>query len=203
VSEKLFTEKVDLDDPRVLYKLSSPEVQQQLTSLFVEAFKKMTFSEREPDRTGFIKLSDTKPFVWSKMVYSGNKCIFNYCPCDNNFEVEIAKFFDRAEDVVSFAKIVPKLGFFVEYRDSDGKLRLYYPDFVMKTDSGEHYVVEAKGREDIDVQYKDKRMKVWCEDATRLTHTEWSFTRIDQENFERYEFRSMREVVATLDGSAQ
>ena len=203
VSEKLFTDKVDLDDPRVLYKLSSPEVQQQLTNLFVQAFRKMTFSEREPDKAGFIKLSDTKPFVWSKMVYSGNKCIFNYCPCDNNFEVQIAKFFDRAKDVVSFAKIVPKLGFFVEYRDSDGKLRLYYPDFVMKTDSGEHYIVEAKGREDIDVQYKDKRMKVWCEDATRLTHTKWSFTRIDQENFERYEFRSMIKVVATLDGSAQ
>jgi type III restriction enzyme len=203
VSEKLFTERVDLDDPRVLYKLSSPEVQQQLTSLFIEAFKEMTFSEREPDKAGFIKLSDTKPFVWSKMVCSGNKCIFNYCPCDNNFEVEIAKFFDRAEDVVSFAKIVPKLGFFVEYRDSDGKLRLYYPDFVIKTDSGEHCIVEAKGREDIDVQYKDKRMKVWCEDATRLTNTKWSFTRIDQEDFERYEFRSMREVVATLDSNLQ
>ncbi|MGQ9818253.1 MAG: DEAD/DEAH box helicase, partial [bacterium] len=48
VIEKLFSVKVDLDDPRVLYKLSSPEVQERLIRLFVEAFKDMTFIEREP-----------------------------------------------------------------------------------------------------------------------------------------------------------
>ncbi|MDP2754346.1 MAG: hypothetical protein Q8P40_08145, partial [Nitrospirota bacterium] len=46
VVEKLFTEKVDIDDPRVLYKLSFPEVQEQLIKLFVNAFKDMTFTER-------------------------------------------------------------------------------------------------------------------------------------------------------------
>lgn len=69
VVEKLFTEKVDLEDPRVLYKLSSPEVQEQLINLFVNAFKDMTFTEREPEKKDNIKLSDTRPFVWSKLVY--------------------------------------------------------------------------------------------------------------------------------------
>jgi type III restriction enzyme len=198
VIEKLFSERVNLDDPRVLYKLSSPEVQEKLIKLFVEAFKDMTFIEREPERRDFIKLSDTRPFVWSKMVYPANRCIFNYVPCDNDFEVEIAKFLDRAEDVVAFSKIVPKIGFFVEYRDSDGNLRLYYPDFVVLTDSNEHFIIEAKGREDVDVQHKDKRIKLWCEDATNLTKSKWSFKRIDQEDFEKYRFRSVKELILAL-----
>jgi type III restriction enzyme len=198
VIEKLFSEPINLDDPRVLYKLSLPEVQEQLIKLFVEAFKDMTFIEKEPEKKDFIKLSNTRPFVWSKMVYPANRCIFNYVPCDNDFEVEIAKFLDRAEDVSAFSKIVPKIGFFVEYRDSDGNLRLYYPDFVVLTDSNEHFIVEAKGREDVDVQHKDKRIKLWCEDATNIAKSKWSFKRIDQEDFEKYRFRSVKELILAL-----
>jgi type III restriction enzyme len=198
VIEKLFSEQVNLDDPRVLYKLSSPEVQEQLIKLFVSAFRDMTFIEREPERRDCIKLSDTRPFVWSKMVYPANRCIFNYVPCDNDFEVEIAKFLDRAEDVPAFSKIVPKIGFFVEYRDSDGNLRLYYPDFVVLTGNNEYFIVEAKGREDVDVQHKDKRIKLWCEDATNLTKSKWAFVRIDQEDFGRYKFRDFKELISTL-----
>jgi len=198
VIEKLFGEEVNLDDPRVLYKLSSPEVQEQLIKLFVGAFKDMTFVEREPEKGDFIKLSDTRPFVWSKMVYPANGCIFNYAPCDNDFEVDFAKFLDRAGDVIAFSKIVPKIGFFVEYRDSDGNLRLYYPDFVVLTEKNERLIVETKGREDVDVEHKDKRIKLWCEDSTKLTKDKWSFKRIDQEDFEKYRFRSVQELISTL-----
>jgi len=198
VIEKLFSEKVDLDDPRVLYKLSSPEVQEQLIRLFVETFKDMTFIEREPEKGDFIKLRDTRPFVWSKMVYPANRCIFNYVPCDNDFEVDFAKFLDKAEDVEAFSKIVPKIGFFVEYRDSDGNLRMYYPDFVVSTKENGHLIIETKGRVDIEVEHKDKRMKLWCEDATKLSKSKWSFKRIDQEDFDKYRFKSINELISTL-----
>ncbi|MGQ9702783.1 MAG: DEAD/DEAH box helicase family protein [bacterium] len=198
VMEKLFSEKIDLDDPRVLYKLSSPEVQEQLIRLFVEAFKDMTFIEREPEKGYFIKLSDTQPFVWSKMVYPANRSIFNYVPCDNDFEVDFAKFLDRAEDVEAFSKIVPKIGFFVEYRDSEGNLRIYYPDFVIQTKKNGHLIVETKGREDVDVKHKDRRLKLWCEDATKFTKSKWSFIRVDQEVFEKYRFKSVKELIMTL-----
>ena len=198
VIEKLFSERVNLNDPRVLYKLSSPEVQEKLIKLFVEAFKDMTFIEKEPEKKDFIKLSNTSPFVWSKMLYPANRCIFNYVPCDNDFEVEIAKFLDRAEDVVAFSKIVPKIGFFVEYKDAGGNLRLYYPDFVVLTSNNEYFIIEAKGREDVDVERKDKRIKLWCEDATNLTKSSWFFKRVDQEDFEKYRFKSVKELILTL-----
>ncbi|MEG8946752.1 DEAD/DEAH box helicase [Rosettibacter firmus] len=198
VVEKLFNENVDIDDPRVLYKLSSPEVQESLIKLFVETFKDLTFIEREPEKGDVIKLSDIRPFIWSKMVYPANRCIFNYVPCENDFEVDFARFLDKAEDVVSFSKIVPKIGFFVEYRDSEGNLRHYYPDFVVVLNNGNHWILETKGREDVDVEYKDKRTKLWCEDAMKLTKNKWAFKRIDQKNFEKYRFKSIEELISTM-----
>jgi len=200
VLEKLFTEKVDLEDPRVLYKLSSTEVQAQLINLFVNAFRDMTFAEREPEKRDTIKLSDTRPFVWSRLVYPANRCIFNYVPCDNDFEVEFVKFLDRAEDVEAFSKIVPKIGFFVEYKDSKDNLRLYYPDFVVAIDERERLTIETKGREDVDVEHKDKRIIKWCKDATGLSGSKWSFIRADQGEFEKYRFKSVKELILSIEG---
>lgn len=200
VIELLFTDKVTLEDPKVLYKLSSPDVQEQLINLFVSAFKDMTFSEREPEKKDSIKISNTRPFVWSKLVYPANRCIFNYVPCDNDFEVDFSKFLDRAEDVEAFCKIVPKIGYFVEYRDSKGNLRLYYPDFVLLTDMKQHIIIETKGRVDIDVKHKDKRVKLWCDDATNVVGDKWSFIRVDQVDFEKYRFKSVKELISALKG---
>lgn len=198
VVEKLFTEKVDLDDPRVLCKLSSPEVQEQIIRLFVSSFKDLTFTEREPEMGEFINLSDTRPFVCSKLVHPANKCLFNYVPCDNDFELDFAKFLDRAEDVVAFSKIGRKIGFFVDYRDTNGILRLYYPDFIVLTKDKEHIIIETKGREDVDVEHKDKRIRLWCEDATNLTGNKWLFIRVNQEDFEKYRFRNLKGLIATI-----
>jgi type III restriction enzyme len=204
VEEKLFTQKIDLNDPkdgyRALYQLSSPEVQQKLIKIFVDGFRDMTFTEREPQKEDTIKLSDTNPFVWSKLVYPANKSVFNYVPCDNDYEKEFAKFLDRADDVRAFSKIIPKMRFYMEYRDTEDNLRLYYPDFVVLTSKGEHLIIETKGRVDVDVERKDKRAKQWCEDVNRLIDGKWSFIRVDQEDFEEYRFRSVNELISTIEG---
>jgi len=30
-------------------------------------------------------------------------------------------------------------------------------------------IVETKGEVDVDVEFKDRRIKTWCEDATKVT----------------------------------
>lgn len=199
VVEKLFSEKLDLDDPRALYNLSSSEVQEKIVGLFIGAFRNLTFIELEPFQLTFAKLSQTQPFVWGKEVYQAKKCIFNYVPCDNAFEIAFAKFLDRAEDVEAFAKIVSKmkLGFYMEYKDHQGNLRYYFPDFVVVA-GGKHLIIETKGREDVDVKLKDERAIVWCRDATEATGTEWMFLRVDQEDFYRYPFQNLEELLTTL-----
>jgi type III restriction enzyme len=109
--------------------------------------------------------------------------------------VDFASFLDKASDVVAFAKIVPKIGFFMEYRDSEGNLRFYYPDFIVKLTNGDYWVIETKGLEDVDVKHKDKRAMMWCEDATKLTKDIWSFVRINQELFYKRRFRTIKEIL--------
>lgn len=200
VVEKLFTERIDLEDPRVLYKLSSPDVQAQLVNLFVSAFKDRAFTESEPRRKDIKKLSKTAPFVWSRLVYPANRCIFNYVPCDSNFEVDFAKFLDSVDDVESFTKIVVKIGFYIEYISEENLLRFYYPDFLVRTTSGEYWLMETKGLVDLEVSHKDARAKRWCEDATYLTGNKWSFIRVNQEEFEKYRFKSVNELISALKG---
>jgi len=80
VRTKLFNKKVDLDNPDVLYTLSSLAVQTQLVNLFVEKFKGLTFKEQEVKKAGIIRVLEMKLFVWAKLVYPAEKYILNYVP---------------------------------------------------------------------------------------------------------------------------
>jgi len=50
----------------------------------------------------------------------------------------------------------------------------------------------------VDVVHKDKRIKLWCEDVTKLIKSKWAFKRIDQEDFEKYRFKNIKELISTL-----
>ena len=68
--------------------------------------------------------------------------------------------------------------------DSVSNLRYYEPDFVVVLDNGNHFLVETKGREDLDVAHKDRAAQIWCENATLLTGTSWSYLKVPQKEYE-------------------
>lgn len=43
---------------------------------------------------------------------------------------------------------------------------LRYPDFVVRDTDGVVWIIETKGREDVEDAGKFARLKLWCEDAT-------------------------------------
>src|SRR5207302_9215946 len=116
-------------------------------------------------------LSSLEPFAFSRPVLEARKCVLNLVPCDNDFEYAFAKFLDSAKDVYVFSKLPQQFGFTIEYTDNNANLRYYYPDFVVKIDQEEMWLVETKGQESLEVQYKDRAAKLWCENATTLTVT--------------------------------
>ena len=59
------------------------------------------------------------PFPFSKKLFKSKKTIFNYCACDNNYELDFAKFLDNANDVISFNKIPLQFDFSINYLDQD------------------------------------------------------------------------------------
>lgn len=198
VEHKLFTEEVPLDDPRVLYAVSEPQTEELILNAFTKSFRELTFKEEEPKQEKAIHLKDTNPFVWTRAVYSANKCIFNYVPCANDLEVEFAKFLDRAEDVEAFTKN-EKVGFFMEYISSEGGLKNYRPDFIAKTTDGKFYILETKGEVDINVPRKDERARIWCEDASEITGQDWHYARINQQLFQAHHYSSLHELLLAIE----
>jgi len=59
-------------------------------------------------------------------------------------------------------------------------------------------IIETKGRVDIDVEHKDKRIRLWCEDASNLTAEKWIFIRVGQELFERHRFKNLAKLISVL-----
>jgi type III restriction enzyme len=56
----------------------------------------------------------------------------------------------------------------MEYQGDDGNIHDYYPDFIVKKDERNIYIVETKGREDVDDRKKIERLKVWCKDVNTI-----------------------------------
>jgi len=185
LEERAFGEKVNLEDPVILKAISSNVSQYVVVQTFVTALRALIIEKKVPRLEGPPRrLSQTEPFAYSRPTYQATKCIFNRVPCANDFEVEFAKFLQSADEVAKFSKFPSKFGFSIEYTDSVANLRYYQPDFVAVL-NGEHYIIETKGREDVDVSHKDRAAKLWCENATDLTGVKWQYLKIPQLEFER------------------
>ncbi len=76
----------------------------------------------------------------------------------------------------------------------DGFLRRYIPDFIVKTGEA-MFVVETKGREDVDVAAKDLQAKRWAKEASKRTNEVWEFLRVDQKEFEKARYSSFEELL--------
>ncbi len=95
------------------------------------------------------------------------------------------RFLQNAPDVQAFAKLPSQFGFSIDYTDSVANLRYYEPDFVAVLQDGSHRLIETKGREDLDVAHKDRAAQLWCENATRLTGTDWGYVKVPQSGFDK------------------
>lgn len=197
--KKAFGREVDLDDPVIIKAMSNNVAQYVVVKEFEKALRERIVSEATPTLvTPRRLLSQTALFPFSRPVMEARKTIFNYVACDNEFERAFAKFADSAEDVTAFAKLPEQFGFSIEYTDTLANIRNYYPDFVLKTTDGTHWLVETKGREDIDVKRKDEAAEIWCENASTLTTTTWKYLKVPQKDFEKLQPSDFGELAGAL-----
>jgi type III restriction enzyme len=193
---KAFGHKVNLDEPVMIKAISSNVAQYVAVKTFVEALRGLVVEELTPHLVSEgRKLSETQPFPFSRPTCEARKTIFNLVPCDNDFEKRFAKFLENAPDVIAFAKLPEQFGFVIEYTDAVSNLRYYEPDFVAVLSDDAHYLVETKGREDVDVPHKDRAAKIWCENATLLTSKTWDYIKIPQREFEKLQPNEFRDLL--------
>jgi type III restriction enzyme len=102
--------------------------------------------------------------------------------------LSFAAFLESARDVTAFAKNYLAVGFKLDYVKADGDLSNYTPDFLVRTTNGMVWIVETKGREELDLPQKMARLKQWCADATAAEDNgqRYDFLYVDQNSFEKH-----------------
>src|SRR6266487_6569277 len=181
---RAFGGKVEMDSPALIQAMNHRIARYVVLDVFAKALKDKIVEQVEPTIEGESRqLSSMEPFAFSRSVLEARKCVFNLVPCDNDFEYEFAKFLESAKDVVAFSKLPQQFGFSIEYTDNNANLRYYYPDFVVKTETSEMWLVETKGQESLEVAFKDRAAKMWCENATKLTSEPWCYVKVPQKEY--------------------
>lgn len=198
--KKAFGKSVDLNDKAVVRAMSSNIASYVVVHEFEKALRGLVVEEKKPELlTPKRCLSTTPPFPFSKIILEASKSIFNYVACDNEDERKFAEFLQAAEDVEAFAKLPQQFGFCIQYSDTQANIRHYYPDFVVRLANREHWLVETKGREDVEVKLKDEAARLWCENASQLTGTSWQYLKALHEEFKELNPDTFKELKSVLN----
>lgn len=183
--EKAFGMKVDLNNKEVIRAMSGKIARLVVMREFEKVLKEKMVEYPIPELQSLERwLSNTPAYPTHKKVLEQGKTIFNYTPCDNEYELAFAKFLEQAEDIKAFAKLPMQFGFSVQYTDTMANIRNYFPDFIAITTDDVHWLIETKGREDIEVRLKDQAATNWCAVATELTQKQWKYIKVMQKDFE-------------------
>jgi len=200
ISEYLFGEKVNLNNSNILRNLSELNTNKTIVETFKKEINNLTvLNVGNAEIRNYIKVSSARPFVVTDKKYLlPKKSVFNKIVGDSDFELEFADFLEGTEDVVSFAKNYYEIHFKIDYRNASGSISSYYPDFFVKTSDRLTYIVETKGREDLDDIEKIKRLEQWCKDASeRQNKIEYKMIYVKQEEWDKYKpsnFKQLLEV---------
>jgi len=195
IRDHLFDQAVDLESPVVLRNLSEAEVSKVIFDSFRTAINGLTIREAGTSRIeGTIKLRDTRPFrTQPRGFLQAKKSVFNRIVGEGSadgLELAFASFLEGADDVQAFGKNYMAVGFKIDYVKASGELSTYTPDFIVRTKDGAVWIVETKGREELDLPQKMRRLDQWCQDATEASKdeggTRYGFVYVDQESFEQH-----------------
>lgn len=204
VETELFQQPVDLADMNVLRNLSEIEAVRTITEGFKAAINALTVQDRgTTEIRDTIKLSKTRPHLVKDQAYLVPKrSMFNKIVADSTFEMDVAAFLDGCGDIISFVKNSQSTQFRMEYRNADGSIANYYPDFLVKRSETEIWVIETKGREDLDDPPKWKRLKQWCTDATAHDGKRaFKPLFVRQEDYEKYQPKDFSGLVAASESA--
>jgi len=210
-AEMIFGKSVNLEEEIVLKNLSEIEARRTIEETFKKAINSLTIHESgETEVRDTISVRKTRPFVINDSeFYRPNKSVFNIISGDSILELRFAALLDNCPDVVSFGKNYFAVNFKLDYLNADGVISYYYPDFLVKLKPSqgkeELYVIETKGREDLDDPLKFSRLEQWIKDVNSIPGTKqiWHSLYVPQETFDknRDDYRSFADLVAEFKDS--
>jgi len=171
IAEVLFGRTVDLYSGEVDHRMRDLDVMEHIRATFTPLILQRTVRQEKRRRISRGQhISAWKPdqatSTDKRPALPATKTLFNLVPCDNDFEQAFTDFLDTAQDVVAFAKNAGPQKLMIDYLKPDAQRALYVPDFFVRTASGDHYLVELKGRQDELVPLKASAAVEWCKTAS-------------------------------------
>ena len=192
VTSILFGREVDIEDKNVIRNLSEPDITNTIITIFKKeinelSLKDMGFQDIQKNNS----IVKSKPYLSSrkKLYYAPKKSVFNYVCGDSKFEIEFSKYLDNYDDVISFFKNDIQLKQSIEYIKFDGKIGSYYPDFFVKLNNKEKWIIETKGAESLNDPRKFARLKEWCLDASKSEEIPWKCLYLRQEIWDSFKVK--------------
>jgi len=198
VRDELFGQSVELESANTLRNLSELIVTKTVLESFKKEINALTVQDKgDAEIRDMIKLRQTRPFITKEQRFLvPKKSVFNRIIGDNNLELKFASFLENCDDVISYTKNYLAVGFKLDYVKADGNISNYYPDFLVKLSDKTLVVVETKGRVDLDVEPKMRRLLQWCEDVNSTqSEINCDFVYVDEEGFEQYRPKNFKKLM--------
>lgn len=201
IIEHMFEQTVDLTDFNILRNLSAIENTKLIKDIFKKSINELTVQDRgDTEIKNYIKISEARPFVVNDESFLiPQKSVFNKIVGDSYFELEFSAFLEKSSDVISFAKNFKNKeasALRIEYKNSEGFIANYYPDFFVKTADKTVYIIETKGRQEENDKIKYERLEKWCEDVNlRQSRIMYKALYVPQEVYEENKPKNFDELV--------
>ena len=189
IQNELFNSSVNLEDLNTLRNLSELEATKTIIENFKKQINALTVLDKgEAEIRDYIKISKVRPFVAKDQGFLiPQKSVFNKIIGDSQLELEFASFLEKCPDVISYVKNYFAVHFRIDYKNADNSISDFYPDFIVKLSPKEIWIVETKGREDLDDPLKIARLKQWCEDVNQIQKkVKYNWLYVRQEEYEKY-----------------
>ena len=185
----LFGEKVELTDSRLTARLADQDVREHIRAVFIPLIRDRTVQTRKRHSQGVaVSLRSWKSYQATNSerhpAVPATKTLFNLVPCNLALEVGMTAFLDSSPDVAAFAKNAGSQALRIDYLTAEKRLAFYTPDFFVRMDNGDCFLLETKGRQDRDVPRKASAAVQWCETASK-SGVKWEYVFTPQDVMKR------------------
>lgn len=195
----LFGQNASIFDANLTGRLSDTDVREHVRAVFVPLIRQRITRQQvrvlEPAPTA---VSSWKPYQVTVSerhpVLIATRTLFNLVPCNRSLEQTLVEMLGKAPDVEAFAKNAGPQCLRIDYLAEGMRLAFYTPDFIVRTNKGQHYLVETKGQVDKDVAPKAHAAIEWCKSAS-TAKTPWEYVYVIEGVFYRFNGNSMAELV--------
>ena len=198
----MFDREAHLEKANTLRNLSETAATKALVDTFKLAINQLTVQDKGgAEISGHIRVSEMQAFrVKPQKFVTPGKSILNRITSDkSSLELNFATFLDKCDDIIAYAKNYFAIGYKLDYVKHDGELSTYTPDFIVKASEDEVFIIETKGREELDLPEKMNRLKQWCKDVNGLQdEVRYGFIYVDETGFGRYPPKSFVELIQSF-----